>query len=1458
AAVSSISATSCDSYTLPWGASVSASGDYSHTYATVNGCDSVVTAHVTINHAAVSSISATSCDNYTLPWGATVAASGDYSHTYATVNGCDSVVTAHVTINASPVASATNNSPACEGSTLSLSASGGTSYSWTGPNGFTSTSANPQVTSASSLNSGTYTVAVTNSSGCIGTATTSVNINAAPIVTVSSNSPICSGGSSNCSGFRTQTQGGWGAPANGNNPAAYLEANYTAAFPNGLTIGCGANTLKLTSASAIEDFLPSGSTASTLPAGNMVDPGSNYNNVLAAQLVAAVLNIGFDQYDANFSSNSIYTKNLLVNSGNFAGWTVEQLITEANNAIGGCSSSYSLTDLNNALDAFNNNYDNGSQNMGNFICQQSSQQLLLSATSSGINDVYSWSGPNSFTSSLQNPSINNVTNAVAGTYAVTVTNSAGCSTSASTTISVNTLPSVSATGGDVCTGSTLNLTASGGTSYSWNGPNGFTSSSQNPSISNVTSAASGTYTVTATNSAGCSSTVTVSVTVKSLPTAVATGGNVCTGSTLNLSASGGTSYTWIGPNGFTSTLQNPSISNVNSSASGTYTLTATNNGCSATTTATVSVNANPTASAAGGTICAGSTLNLTASGGSSYSWAGPNGFTSALQNPSISNATTAASGNYTVTVINAAGCTNSASASATVNAQPTVTTSAGSVCAGSTLNLTSSGGTTYSWTGPNGFTSALQNPSISNATTAATGTYTVTVTNAAGCSKTGTATATVSVQPTVSANGGTVCTGSTLNLTSSGGTTYSWAGPNGFTSALQNPSISNATTAATGTYTVTVTNASGCSKTGTAAATINAAPSVTITGTNAICSGTSTTFDAGAGFSSYLWSTGATTRTVNLTTAGTYTVTVTNASACTANATRSLTVSSLPAAPTVSVVNNCNGTSTLTASGVTGTLAWSNGGSDNPHIVSAAGSYTVTQSVSGCTSNASTAVTAAPKTAPAAPTLSGVNSCGGTSTLTVSNYTGTLAWSDGGSGNPRVVTTSGTYTVTQTVNGCTSPASTSVTSAPKVSPSCSITTSASCALGGAQNTYNAPAGMDSYTWSVTGCGSSISGSKYTSSVKINSSNMNGTYTVSLTVTDNGCTSTCSKTVTVKKSKDVCQYSCLYTTGSGYHPTVSKSPICAEFKVYDLNTCGGPNGRQDDYNNIWNSSNGQLNNCTVSDPVLVNYGGGPCYRYTLTVPDDQKCLILGKSTVSSNYYQGGSCDVYTGNKVNDDNDDIDPCTNNVRKFNCVLKDYNSKCREGSTMIQYGSELLIMSPAALEFTDSTENLPIIYESVEGVWTAEVSPTPPEGFYALPDSSLTTTVSDSVVDALQFTIVDTGSVWTYTELLHKLHHNGADRVTYSNPLMINKRSNKLVDMNIYPNPTTGRVTIALPQFEGKARVFVHDINGQKVMEQKINIVGGATTSIDLTSLPAGIYLIAVENDSGRVSAKLIKEQE
>lgn len=149
---------------------------------------------------------------------------------------------------------------------------------------------------------------------------------------------------------------------------------------------------------------------------------------------------------------------------------------------------------------------------------------------------YSWSGPSSFTSSSQNPTVStNATTAMAGTYTITVTNSNGCTASTSTSVTVNTNPVATASSNSpVNEGSSLTLTGGPGamTSYAWSGPNSFSSSSQNPTVSSIaTPAMAGIYTITVTNSNGCTGNASVPVTVN--PVINVTGINVAGNITVN-------------------------------------------------------------------------------------------------------------------------------------------------------------------------------------------------------------------------------------------------------------------------------------------------------------------------------------------------------------------------------------------------------------------------------------------------------------------------------------------------------------------------------------------------------------------------------------------------------------------------------------------------------------------------------------------------------------------------------------------------------------------------------------------------------------------------------------------------------------------------------------------------------------------------------------------------------------
>lgn len=163
--------------------------------------------------------------------------------------------------------------------------------------------------------------------------------------------------------FRTQTQGGWGTNCNGNNPGCYRDANFASCFPNGLVVGCNF-TLTLTSSAAVASLLPEGGQPSAL-SSNLVDPG-NTGSVLTGQIVALTLSVGFDQCDPNFGSSNTLLGDLIIATGTFQGWTVNQLLAEANIVYGGCPSNYSASQINAALSSINQNFVDGTM-AGNFL-----------------------------------------------------------------------------------------------------------------------------------------------------------------------------------------------------------------------------------------------------------------------------------------------------------------------------------------------------------------------------------------------------------------------------------------------------------------------------------------------------------------------------------------------------------------------------------------------------------------------------------------------------------------------------------------------------------------------------------------------------------------------------------------------------------------------------------------------------------------------------------------------------------------------------------------------------------------------------------------------------------------------------------------------------------------------------------------------------------------------------------
>ncbi|MFL5753118.1 MAG: T9SS type A sorting domain-containing protein, partial [Bacteroidia bacterium] len=675
-----------------------------------------------------------------------------------------------------------------------------------------------------------------------------------------------------------------------------------------------------------------------------------------------------------------------------------------------------------------------------------SGQVLNLTASFVAGATYSWTGPNSFTSSSQNPGIPTIQLADAGTYTVTATSS-GCTSAPSTTnVSVTASPSSPSAGSNspVCQSQNLNLTASfvpGGT-YSWTGPNAFSSSVQNPTITNAQAAATGIYTVTVTSS-GCTSspsTTGVSINVPPSPPTAGSNSPVCEGQNINLSASfvpGGT-YSWAGPNAFFSSVQNPTITNAQLTASGTYTVTATSSGCvSAPSTVNVNVNATPASPSAGssGPVCEGSALNLTATFvAGAYSWTGPNSFTSAVQNPAISNAQIAASGTYTVTVTSS-GCTSAPSTIA-VSVDPvpliSISPSTDTLCSGgfSNLVLNYTVANTFAWF-PGGFTasSITVYPSVST-------TYTVTATNSiTGCNAGTTQQVVVMANPTVTTTPVNVsCYGfndgaiSTSLSNAALPVTYLWSNGD------QGQTISNLVA---GTYTVSVSDANACAASASVIITEPSAISVSFGISNANCGQTNgaltATVSNGTAPYTYLWSNGDRTTIADSLSPGQYKLEIVDANGCQGMVTESIVASNGPVANISSMINvSCYGSNdgmlAVTVSGgtVPVSASWSNGQSSLSISGLVAGIYDLTLTDnSGCVSSSSYAVlqpSAIKDSVVITPATCGIND--GAISVTASGGTGSYAYQ--WSANAGAATSSGVtglgagiYAVTITdLNGC--------------------------------------------------------------------------------------------------------------------------------------------------------------------------------------------------------------------------------------------------------------------------------------------------------------------------------------------------------------------------------------------------------------------------------------------------------
>ena len=903
--------------------------------------------------------------------------------------GCPSLlVPVTITINPAPILSV-SNSTICAGQSATLTATssiqGGT-FTWS-PGGATGTSivVNPTTTTQ-------YTASYT-TSGCPTTsATGTVTVNSNPLAPIASNVSLCGPGSTTLTASGGQNNSySWFSNPNGTGQLA-TTATYTTP------------TLQTSSVYYLQEVSAQNCVSPLTTVTVTINPipivSVNSVTVCAGQVANLTATSSVPNGTFTWSPGGNTGNSISVTPNTTTTYTASYLVT-------GCPSvSGTGTVTVNPLQPIT----------GNLTACLGLNSQLANVVAPGT-----WSSSNLGVATISSNGL--VAGVSAGTSTITYNASNGCSTTAQFTVYPQ--PILTATPSNVlCFGGSgsVVLNATGANApYTYGG-----SPTQNLSP--------GTYTYTATSTNGCVS-APVSITITQPQAGLILSNTqvnvLCFGNntgSIDLTVTGGTGpYTYAWSNN--TTAQDPS-----NLIAGAYTVTVTDaNGCTATATVTITQPASALVATTTQVMIAcfgGNTgsVNMTPTGGTApytYVWTGGSTAQSAIGVPA---------GTYTVVVTDANGCTTTISATITQPQAPLslATTQVNVLCFGNntgSIDLSPSGGTpgyTYAWS---------NNSTIQDPLNLIAGTYTVVVTDANGCIDT---TSVIITQPQSglslsSTQVNVLCFGNNtgaINLTVAGGTapyTYAWSN----NTTAQDPSNLIA-----GVYTVTVTDANGCTATLSITITQPAtAVSISTTVQNILClNGTGSINSSPAGGVSpytYSWSNQATTQNITNLQAGNYTVSVTDANGCTANAVGvvAITLSTVPVQ-----INNSTGTNVLTCTTpaislqATGgvTYTWTGGQTPNTanNVITIPGSYTVNMiDPNGCPVSQSIVITqniTPPTSGITNSTGSIIIDCNAPAINLLATGGGTYQWNNGlGTNAAQSISQAGSFTVVVTAaNGC--------------------------------------------------------------------------------------------------------------------------------------------------------------------------------------------------------------------------------------------------------------------------------------------------------------------------------------------------------------------------------------------------------------------------------------------------------
>ena len=819
-------------------------------------------------------LSCTTCSNPT----ANPAVTTTYTVTGTDANGCQNMSTVTVSVNPLPIIDAGPHRNICMGTAITITATGGISYTWSPGTGLSCTTCDSPV--ASPAVTTTYTVTGTSTAGCSNTDTMSITVNPLPVVDAGPNVSICAG-----SGTVLTGTGGVSYTWSPGTGLSCTACSSTTANPTGTIL----YTVTGTDANGCINTDTVRVTVKPLP---VIDAGPNVSICSGAGTVLT----GTGGVSYTWTPGTGLSCTTCSSAGATpAGTTVYTLTGTGAN---GCVNTDTVRVTVNPLPTIG-------VSPGVAICTGTS--TVLSGTGG---TTYSWTPATGLSCTTCATTTAGPT--VTTTYTLTGTSAAGCSNTATVTVSVNPTATISTSPAvTICSGTSAVITATGGSTYSWSPATGLSCST----CATTTSGAviTTTYTVTGTTTTGCSGYASVTITVNPIPTITAAPvAPVCSGSSVILTAGGGATYSWSPPTGLSCTTC--ATTTASPTVTTTYIVTGTSAaGCSNTASVTVSVNPLPVIH--GGsptTLCLGSGITLTGTGGVSYTWSPGTGLsctacTGTTASPTVTTV-------YTVTGTDANGCKNKDTIRITVYSSPVINAGPNvSICPGSGTVLTPTGGVSYVWATGTGLScTSCTGPVASPATTTL---YTVTGTDAFGCHGTDTVRVTVRPLPVIDAGPHThICVGSATTLTATGGVSYVWTPGTGLScTSCTSPVASPGTTTI---YTVAGTDINGCRNTDTVSVTVNPLPAIGAGPVTAICNGLATTLTATGG-SSYIWSPGTglscttcTSTTASPATTTTYTVTGTDANGCVNATTVVLTVYLLPVINAGPDVNICTGSST--------------------------------------------------------------------------------------------------------------------------------------------------------------------------------------------------------------------------------------------------------------------------------------------------------------------------------------------------------------------------------------------------------------------------------------------------------------------------------------------------------------------------------------------------------------------